>query len=122
VFYTDKAFHESLGQFVMGAYFVFQGFKNLYSPGMVLGRFEGYGFPTPRLFLYAGVTMMLVGGVLVAADIHAAVGAWILLVFTALATIIFQRWWTVKDPVRRPYNFLMFFYNVFILGALLLLV
>ena len=105
----------------MDAFFVIQATKNLLTPAMVLTRFSDLGFPAPKLFLLAGVLMMYVGGISLVIDYNVRVGATILLVFTFLATIIFQRWWTVSDPMRRPYNYLMFFYNVFIMGALLLL-
>lgn len=121
MFYADKTTPEFLGQVIMGSFFLFQGVKNLMKPAMVLGRFEAYRFPMPKLFLFTGVGLMWTGGVLLVLDYYTSLGAGLLLVFTLLATVIFQRWWTVNDPIRRPYNFLMFFYNVFIMGALLLL-
>lgn len=119
--YVDKTILQTIAQCVMGGFFIFQGIKNLLKPGMVIGRFESYKFPAPKLFLWFGVGMLWLGGTLVILDFQTRLGAMILLLFTLLATVIFQRWWTVSDPVRRPYNFLMFFYNVFIMGALLLL-
>lgn len=121
MFYADKTLIQMLAQIIMGGFFVFQGMKNVMKPEMVLGRFENYKFPQPKIFLWLGVLMMWVGGGLVVADYYTQIGAVMLLLFTVLATAIFQRWWTVEDPVRRPYNFLMFFYNVFIIGALMLL-
>ena len=121
MFYADKTVLEIIAQLVMGGFFIFNGFKNALKPGMVLGRLTGADYPAPRLILWAGLAMMWIGGALVAIDYQTRIGAVMLFVFTLLATIIFQRWWTVEDPARRPYNFLMFFYNVFIMGALLLL-
>jgi uncharacterized membrane protein YphA (DoxX/SURF4 family) len=122
MFYADKALLESIGQAVMGAYFVFQAGKNARDPKMVLGRLEGYRFPQPKLILWVGLSMMIGGGTLLLIDYWTSLGAVILFVFTLLATVIFQRWWTVADPVRRPYNFLMFCYNVFIMAAMLTLI
>ena len=119
--YENKELLEMLGQAVMGSYFIFQGTKNILSPAMVLGRLQTYKFPYPKAILWFGIVMMYSGGALVLFDYYTELGASILFVFTLLATAIFQRWWTVEDPVRRPYNYLMFFYNVFIMGALLLL-
>ncbi len=121
MFYADKTILELIAQLTMGGFFLFQGGKNLMKPAMVIGRLEAYNFPQPKLFLWTGVGLMWTGGVLVVLDFYTSVGASLLLVFTFLATVIFQRWWTVSDPAKRPYNFLMFFYNIFIMGALLLL-
>ena len=120
--YENKEALEIIGQVLMGSFFVFQGTKNAIKPAMVLGRLSGYRFPFPMLVMWIGILMMYSGGVLLIFDYYTRMGAIILLVFTFLATVIFQRWWTIEDPVRRPYNFLMFFYNLFIMGALLLLI
>ena len=121
MYYADKTIIEIIAQLIMGGFFIFNGFKNALKPGMVLGRLSGGNYPAPKVLLWIGLAMMWIGGVLVVLDYHTRIGAIILFVFTLLATVIFQRWWTVEDPVRRPYNFMMFFYNAFIMGALLLL-
>jgi len=120
--YEDKVILEIIGQILMGGFFIVQGVKNAMKPAMVLGRLRDYKFPYPMLIMWIGIAMMFTGGGLLIFDFHTQAGALILLVFTSLATAIFQRWWTLDDPVRRPYNYLMFFYNVFIMGALLLLI
>ena len=122
MFYADKEILDIVGQAIMGGYFIIQGTKNAIQPKMVVGRLADYKFPFPYAVMWIGILMMYTGGAMLLLDFRTSIGAAILLVFTALATAIFQRWWTVEDPVRRPYNFLMFFYNVFIMGALLLLI
>jgi len=44
----------------------------------------------------------------------------LLIVFTALATSVFHRYWRMEDPMRAEYHFLLLSYNVFVVGALLL--
>jgi len=109
VLYQDKELLAAIGQAVMGGVFIFQGLKNARNPGMVLGRIEICNFRIPKVFLWIGLLMMFTGGALVLFDYQARAGALVLFIFTLLATAIFQRWWTLDDPVRRPYDFLMFF-------------
>jgi uncharacterized membrane protein YphA (DoxX/SURF4 family) len=121
MFYADATVLEIAAQVVMGGFFIFNAFKNGIKPDMVIGRLTAAGYPAPKMIHRAGLAMMLAGGALVVLDYQTQIGALILFFFTFLATIMFQRWWTVEDPLRRPYNFMMFFYNLFIMGALLLL-
>ncbi len=121
MFYAHATTLEIIAQTIMGGFFIFNAFKNGIKPDMVIGRLTAAGYPAPKMILWAGLAMMLGGGILVVLDYQTQIGAFILFFFTFSATIMFQRWWTVEDPLRRPYNFMMFFYNVFIMGALLLL-
>ena len=107
--YEDKAIIEIIGQILIGGFFIVQGVKNAMKPTTVLGRLEDYKCPYPMLIMWIGIAMMFTGGGLLIFNFHTQAGALILLVFTALATAIFQRWWTVDALVRRPYNYLIFF-------------
>jgi uncharacterized membrane protein YphA (DoxX/SURF4 family) len=122
MFFENKDVLEITAQLVMGGFFIVQATKNAMKPDMVIGRLQTYKFPAPKVVMWFGILMMYTGGALLMIDAYADFGAAILIIFTFTATLIFQRWWTVEDPVRRPYNYLMFFYNVFIMGALLLLI
>jgi uncharacterized membrane protein YphA (DoxX/SURF4 family) len=122
MFFENKDVLEITAQFVMGGFFIIQATKNAMKPDMVFGRLQTYKFPAPKAVMWFGILMMYTGGALLMTDVYADFGAAILIIFTFMATLIFQRWWTVEDPVRRPYNYLMFFYNIFIMAALLLLI
>jgi putative oxidoreductase len=78
--------------------------------------------PGPAFVLICGLAMMLAGGLMVMLDIYAQVGARMLIVFTVVATLLFQNFWTISDPVRRREKRGTFFNNLAVLGGLLLLV
>jgi uncharacterized membrane protein YphA (DoxX/SURF4 family) len=85
-------------------------------------RMEAYGVPMPKLALIVGFAMQGVGGLMIAADWHRAIGAWICIVFLVIATAIFHRWWTVtNEPLRRHFHISFVFGNIGLIGALLLL-
>jgi len=86
-----------------------------------LDRMVAAGVPFAKPLLIAGFAMQFAGGLLVALDWHRALGAAILIVFTALATAIFHQYWRVEDPLRRHLHVSFIFSNCGIVGGLLLL-
>lgn len=62
--------------------------------------------------------MMLAGGVIVMVDICSEVGAGLLLVFSIVASVLFQSFWTVRDPAARRGKLGAFFNNLTVIGGL----
>ena len=85
-------------------------------------RMAAMNIPLPRATLWAGFALQAVGGVMVAIDWRAGLGAALLIVFTVLASAIFHRFWTIEDPLRRHLHLSYVFSNIAVIGALLLLV
>ena len=85
-------------------------------------RIAAQGIPAPHAVLWTGFAMQYAGGVMIGLDIWTDVGAVILIVFTALATAIFHRFWEVEDPLRRHLHQAFLFSNCAIVGGLLLLI
>ncbi|MEP4378158.1 MAG: hypothetical protein ABJ215_05175 [Alphaproteobacteria bacterium] len=85
-------------------------------------RMAAMKIPLPRATLWAGFALQAAGGVMVALDWQASLGAALLIVFTVLASAIFHRFWTVGDPLRRHLHLSFLFSNIAVIGALLLLI
>lgn len=79
------------------------------------------GFPFPDLVLACALAMMLAGGVMVILDVYAPVGALMLIIFTLIATYLYQNFWTIEDPGKKREKRGSFFNNLAILGGLLLI-
>ena len=121
-FYADHTPLQATGQLVMGGFFLFQGVKNLRKWTVNVGRMASLGVPRPAACLAIGLSIQFAGTALVLADWHTVAGAGLLILFTVLATAVFHRYWRVADPVRAEYHFLLLTYNLFVIGALLLLI
>lgn len=85
-------------------------------------RMAALNVPLPYVTLWCGFALQYVGGVLVLFDIHTAIGAYFLILFTIAATVIFHRFWLMEDPLRRHMHLSILFSNIGVVGALLLLV
>ena len=79
------------------------------------------GVPAPDFVLVCALAMMLAGGVMVTFDVYARVGALMLIIFTLIATYLYQSFWTIQDPSKRREKRGAFFNNLAILGGLFLI-
>ncbi len=84
-------------------------------------RMAALGVPIPYVTLWAGFAIQYAGGILVLLDIRSDIGAYLLILFTVVATAIFHRFWLVADPLLRHIHMSVLFSNIGIVGALLLL-
>ena len=121
--YADHTTLEIVGQLLIA--FLFLGTAAINSTMKVrqhAERIAAQGIPAPYAVLWTGFAMQYAGAIMIALDIWTDTGAVILIVFTALATAIFHRFWEVGDPLRRHLHQAFLFSNCAICGGLLLLI
>lgn len=118
--YADHSVTQIAGQAIVAIYFIWQGVKNVLLWHTNVARLRAKGFPG-HFSLSFGFALQFPGAFLVLFDWHTEIGAGLLIAFTALATAIFHRYWTMTDP-QRTYHFLLMSCNFCITGALLLLI
>ena len=124
MFHTTHSILTILGHIFVGSVFIAQAVGTLPK-----ARFENHasklrdkGFPLPNVVLACALAMMLAGSAMVILDVYAVIGGWMLIVFTVIATILYQNFWAITDPARRREKRGTFFNNLAILGGLLLIV
>jgi len=121
--YSDASGLETAGRLLMVSFFLVAGLMNL-TPARVkdhVDRMAGFGVPLPAATFWTGMGIQFAGCALLLADWHPDIGAWCLIVFTAVANAIFHRFWMVQDPARRNTTRLMLLNGIAILGGLLLM-
>lgn len=107
---------------MMAGFFIFQGVKNVLKWRWNIERLTAFGIPAPNLFLASGFVVQFTGAFLLLFDLYTRIAVATLIFFTVVATAVFHRYWRMEDAVRAEYHFLLLTYNVFVIGALLLLV
>ena len=122
--HADHSIVQATGYVLVGSVFISQALGTL--PRARFGnhakKLREKGFPLPNLVLACALAMMLSGGAMVIADIYPRVGAGMLIVFTVIATLLYQNFWSIEDSVRRREKRGTFFNNLAILGGLLIIV
>jgi len=123
MFYQDHTLLETVGQLLVASLFVVTlAFNATTKVKQHADRMAAMNVPMPYVNLWAGFALQAMGSVMLAIDWYTQVGALILIVFTALATAIFHRFWTMDDPLRRHLHLSFLLSNVAIVGALVLLI
>ena len=119
----DATFLDNTGRWLIVLYFATAWVFNCNRAAFEdhVRRMVAFGTPFPGFVFCTGMAMQVTGCVLLALDWHADVGAWLLIVFTVLATAIFHRFWRMDDPQKRLFSRLNLLSNIGIVGGLLLL-
>lgn len=122
--YVGRSVTQVIGHILVGSVFLSQALGTL-----PRRRFAGHskklqqrGLPVPNFVLGCALTMMLAGGVMVVVDVYSDVGAILLIVFTLIATYLYQNFLSVEDVEERRKRRGAFFNNLAILGGLFLVI
>lgn len=106
---------------LIGFYFAFFGFWNLYHWVPIVEVMTKKGIPLPFLLLPVGITWQIIAGCFIIAGIFVKLAALSLIPFTILAVFIFHPFWKFKGETC-ALNFSIFVANLTIgLAALLAL-
>ncbi|MAV86942.1 MAG: hypothetical protein CMM67_01705 [Rhodospirillaceae bacterium] len=123
LFYEDKTVLETVGQILISSLFL--GTLTINATTKVkqhVDRMKEMAIPFPSIVLWIGFLIQAAGSSLIVLDFYTKIGASLLIVFTITASIIFHRFWNVKEPLRRHLHVSFIFSNCAIIGALLLLI
>jgi uncharacterized membrane protein YphA (DoxX/SURF4 family) len=114
---------EWLGRILIAALFFHQGYfamKERYA--FHTERLRSRHFPLPHIALGTGFMMMFVGAALVLLNVYTTVGGILLLVFSVVATVTYQNFWSFKEPERRAEKRASFMYNLAIIGGIFMVI
>lgn len=110
-----------LGRLLIGFYFAFHGFWNIYHWRPTMEVMIQKNIPHPWLLLPIGITWQILTGCMVMFNIHIKLAALLLIPFTIVAVCLFHPFWKFHGE-HRALNMNIFIANMTIgLGALLLL-
>jgi putative oxidoreductase len=119
--YRDHTALQAAGQMLLAFAFLATGIRNAgWKFRQHAERMAAYGVPQPRAALIAGLVLQFGGALLLAFDLHRALGAVLLIAFTLLASAIFHRWWLIADPLLRHLHLSNLIVNCGVVGGLLL--
>jgi putative oxidoreductase len=119
--YQDHTPLQAAGQVLLAFAFLATGVRNAgWKFRQHLDRMAAYGVPQARFALLAGLVLQFTGGILLAFDLWRVAGAMLLVVFTALASAIFHRWWLIADPLLSHLHLSNLLVNCGVIGGLLL--
>jgi uncharacterized membrane protein YphA (DoxX/SURF4 family) len=112
-----------IGRILFGLLFVSSGFMAHLGEGGKAGReyARSLGAPAPDLLVPLSGVAIIVGGLLIAFGIWADLGALLIIGFLIGITPIMHAYWKIEDPQMKQIQSAMFFKNVALLGAALII-
>ncbi|OGT52696.1 MAG: hypothetical protein A3E84_02720 [Gammaproteobacteria bacterium RIFCSPHIGHO2_12_FULL_42_13] len=112
----------SIAHLLIGCYFVFFGFWNVYHWRPILTVMSQKNIPHPYLILPIGIAWQVVCGSMIALGVYVKLAALLLIPFTFVAICLFHSFWEFKGDIR-TLNFTIFVANMTVtIPALLLLI
>lgn len=109
---TCNGWYPLIGRVLLGALFVFAGFNKLTGFAATVPMVAAAGFPMPEVMTALAIIFELGGGLMLLTGFHARLGAWMLVVFTVIATLAYH------TDFSQQMQMTMFLKNVAIIGGL----
>lgn len=118
---TIKRFGPLAGRFLLAAIFIFAGFNKFTGLEGTAGYIASKGLPLPSLLAIGAGVVEFFGGLAILVGFKTRWAAGAVLVFTAIAALIFHNFWAVPaDQVQN--QMIHFMKNLSIVGGLLYVV
>ncbi len=110
-----------IGRVMMSAIFIFEAIDSIMYAEQTKTTMADYGILWRQdLLLYASITMLILGGVMLLVGYRIRFGAWLLLLYWIPVTCIVYSFW--NDPVDiQRLNAIFFMRNIAIAGGLLVI-
>lgn len=102
-----------VGRVLISLLFIIAGWGKLTGFAATVGMVAAAGFPLPTVMTVLAIIFELGGGIMLLLGFHARMAAWMLIVFTAIATGAYHMDWA------NQMNMIMALKNVSIIGGLL---
>lgn len=106
------------GRILLAALFLVAGTRKLMAVAGTAGYFGKLGFPMPEVLVWVVIVVEIGGALLLILGWHARKAAWLLMLFTLIATFAAHRFWEV-DAAQYVNQMNHFLKNLAIVGGLL---
>jgi putative oxidoreductase len=114
---------EGLARILIAALFLHQGYHAMTKRfAFHTERLRSRKIPLPHIVLSIGFMMMFCGSILLMLNVHTTIGATLLLLFSIIATLVYQNFWSFKEAERRADKRASFMYNLAVIGGLLMVI
>jgi len=109
-----------VARILIGAIFLVSGFAKLGDHSGTAGHMAGVGIPAPDVLAYVAGWAEIIGGIAVMAGFLARIGAFALVAFLTITTLVFHAFWNYQgqELIQQSVQFMK---NLAVIGGLLLL-
>ena len=108
-----------LGRFFYSLLFILAGFGHFYHE--TIDYAAHMGLPMAQFLVPASGVLAILGGLSILLGYRAKIGAWMLVLFLIPVTLTMHQFWNVVGPMQSAMQKAMFFKNLSMLGAALII-
>ena len=109
-----------VGRILLSLVFLIAGYRKLMAVAATAGYFAKLRFPMPEVMVWVAIVVELGGAILLIVGWKTRWAAWLLALFTLVATFAAHRFWEV-DPAQYANQMNHFLKNIAIVGAFIIL-
>ena len=109
-----------VGRILLSLVFLIAGYRKLMAVAASAGYFAKLGFPMPEVMVWVAIVVELGGAILLIVGWKTRWAAWLLALFTLVATFAAHRFWEV-DPAQYANQMNHFLKNIAIVGGFIIL-
>jgi len=109
-----------IGRILLAAIFLVAGSRKLMAVAASAGYLAKLGFPAPEIMVWVSIVVEIGGALLLILGWHARRAAWLLALFTLIATFAAHRFWEV-DAAQYANQMNHFLKNLAIIGGMLII-
>ena len=110
-----------LGRILLGGYFIMNGYNHFKNLKMLTGYAQLKKVPMPKIAVLVTGLMMFLGGLGILLGIYVQLSVFLLSLFLIGTLIKMHKYWEVTDPMARMGEYVNFYKNLGLLGAILML-
>ena len=110
---------ELLGRLLFAFIFLRSGFSHFSSQSIAYANSQGV--PAASFLVPASGVLALIGAISIMAGYKARIGAWLIVLFLVPVTFMMHDYWNLTDPMMKQTQMAMFWKNISMLGAALLI-
>lgn len=118
--HADNSLLQIIAYVMIASLFIFRGFGAMPEFSRHVGRLRSRRVPFPEVVMVFAFATMIAGGVMVALDFFAWIGASLLILFTVLANFLYHDFWNHEPGQEKQRSTNIFANNISVMGGLLL--
>jgi putative oxidoreductase len=108
-----------VGRIAIAVLFLVPGIRKAMAVAGTAGYFAKLGFPMPEVMVWVAVLIEVGGALLLILGWQARRVAWLLILFTVIATLMAHRFWEFSDAAQYAAQMNNFLKNLAVVGGLL---
>jgi len=110
-----------VGRILLAAIFLVAGSRKLMAVAASAGYLAKLGFPAPEIMVWVSIVVEIGGALLLILGWHARRAAWLLALFTLIATFAAHRFWEPEHAAQYANQMNHFLKNLAIVGGMLII-